>query len=169
MRQKNKAESLISHLCSKITTAAEFRTMVVMLLSRNIKSKYTWQDPASQAYLEDAGVDQDQAHQILLDLFYTKFTTQFVDDKKQKTEQEIWHAIYQQVLSMTAAGDYKDTAEGATELAESAMSYRCYEPWNYITAHTGQLLQTLSPGLVADWNKAVNYLYDGYAVCEETA
>jgi hypothetical protein len=179
MGQKNKADRFARELMSKITCGNEFRVAVTLMLSRDIKSKYTWQDPASQAYLEDAGVDQDQAHRILLDLFYTKLITEWTElfkgmDRIKGTEalydrEAIWNRLYQQSLEIMADGKYEDITEAATELARAAVGYRCYEPWNYITAHTGQLLQTLQPGLAVDWNKAVNYLYDGYAVCEETA
>ena len=174
---KNKADRFADVLLSKITCGTEFRVAVTLMLSREIVKKYRWKDPASQAYLEDAGIDHEQAHRILLDLFYTKLITEWTElfkgmDRIKGTEasydrEAIWNRLYQQSLEIIAAGDYKDTAQAVASLAQSAVGYRCYEPWNYITAHTGEILQAIAPGLRVDWSKAVNYLYDGYAVCEE--
>ena len=177
-KQKKTVETMIQDAIKRIDNHRDYRMAVILEISRLINKKYRWKDRASQDYLDDAGIDADKAHIILLDLFTAKHLTEWANmfkmldelDKSQKQTStgqgpdEIWERLYQQALEIIQKGDYKDIRESVLANAQMALTYRCYEPWETIVKNAGVITSVLQPDHKTDWGKIINYLYDGYGV-----
>ena len=150
-----------------MTNATELHNKIIDNICERVEKSYTFTDAGSQYFLEDTGWDVEHAQAVLSGLF----TAMYSYDAGQLMELSgLECAVEASYKFATEDCDDMTLEEYADEMASSAMSYACAEPWDvYFEILTGVDKEN-KLGLTQELaQKVVNYLYDGYTMEEETA
>ena len=127
---------------------------MIPVLAAEVKQTYKKSTPRLKSLMADAGLTKDEVHEVLTNLFFAREVMEmhpifkYANPGKESGLDNISEWL-QSVLG--------DTEEVIKNMVKSAMTYRCYEPWDQIA----EMSKITSEVAVTDEQigKVIGYLY----------
>lgn len=158
-----------------MTNSSELFNSIISEIADKVWANYTLDDISAELFLEDAELGADEARGILASIFNSRLiidgaTMAEVYEDLESDGAGAQEAIFRMTQEILAEGKMSQS-ELISEWVSSAMRYHCYEPWEQIfqVAEFCNQNNDLPELTKTTFGKTVSYLYDGYAVEEETA